>query len=612
MAVFFNGRLLTTPTVASQVFDQGMLDQQPATGNTLAIIGVSSGGAPTTPEWLRSISEARAYLKGGNLLRAVEMAFSPSNETAGPQSIVAVRLNVATNATLDLADSASRTVCTVSSTDFGVANNSIKVKIESGTHNGKKVSVAQGTTLYRGDDLDYEYFTVRYKDPAKSGYITIADAADGSDTTVTLETKTGTVYTTVATIRCSNYPTIGELVNRINAEGDGSTAGFIATIGAAMDEKSSIATMENTTGLARHDITYVASPISDGMTVTGHVQAIVDWMMSGSDSLVDAARTPQGTLGCANQAYLFLSGGTDGADPTIDEWLDCLEALENEDVQWIVPLCTDPTIAEDVWAATNAHVEFMSNQGKRERRAFVGCATTGETIDAVSGTSGYAVELNSDRVAFCYPGIYHYNDSAIYMNRSMTLYPSCFTAAILGGAFAGINPGETMTNRTLNVMGIESPGGISISSPGDTDDLINGGVLGLYKDRKGVVRVARACSTWLADNRYNRVEISTGCAVDYTCREVREKLQTFVGKKASPTTLQSVNAMVDSVLRNLATPEPIGLGLLVGDSAHPAYKNISSSIVGDVLRVTFECSPAIPINYILVSVHVTPYTSVII
>src|SRR5574343_360692 len=130
MAVFFDGRLLTTPTVATAVFDQGMLDRNPATGNTLALVGVSTGGAPNEAIYLYDVPSARAALKGGELLRAVEMAFSPSAETAGPQVVCAVRVGSPTQSSLTLANSASAAVINLVSTDYGVGTNNVKVKVE--------------------------------------------------------------------------------------------------------------------------------------------------------------------------------------------------------------------------------------------------------------------------------------------------------------------------------------------------------------------------------------------------------------------------------------------------------------------------------------------------
>jgi hypothetical protein len=119
--------------------------------------------------------------------------------------------------------------------------------------------------------------------------------------------------------------------------------------------------------------------------------------------------------------------------------------------------------------------------------------------------------------------------------------------------------------------------------------------------------VSQAISTWSADTKYNRVEVSTGAAVDFVVRSARDALERLIGQKASPITLYEGLATTESVLRELARPEPVGLGVIVGDVENPAYRNITGEITGDVLRIWFECSPAIPINYVLVSVYVKPW-----
>nr|MCU0383927.1 hypothetical protein [Cyclobacteriaceae bacterium] len=58
----------------------------------------------------------------------------------------------------------------------------------------------------------------------------------------------------------------------------------------------------------------------------------------------------------------------------------------------------------------------------------------------------------------------------------------------------------------------------------------------------------------------------------------------------------------------LALPEPQGPGVLAGDDESPAYRNIRARLEGDVLRVEFECSPVIPVNYVLVTIYAVPYS----
>ncbi len=586
MAVFFNGQVLTTPGVSSVVLDQGMLDQNPATGNTLAILGISAGGVPNVPTYFHSIPDARAALVSGDLLRAVELAFSPSAETGAPQSICAVRIGTPLQSSLTLNNSASTGVINLVSTDYGVGTNNIKVKVETSTDgNGKKVTVNKGTTQYVGDNLWRNALCVYYSGSSTYGLVTLNDAA------ISLSVASTATTVTADTFSFDAYPTVQDVANRINTNVG---SGWVASVVAGSAERSS-AVFENVTNKNVKG----SSVTSTWTTLTQHTAAIVEWINSTQEGLLTATRVTGATLPPANIAFTYLSGGSDGSVPTVVDWANGLNTLQTEDVQWIVPLSSDQL----VWAALSAHLGYMSSIGKRERRGFVGGAVG--TTKATALTN--AASINDDRVGYCFPGIFQYNDASIFAKRTPTLYPAYMTAVLIAAGFAGMSPGETMTNKSIKALGLE----LALVAPADTDALIQGGVLSLYKDAKGTFRCARALSTWLNDTRYNRVEISTGAVVDYVSRTVRDVVQAFVGKKGTPITLKTVNATVESTLYRFAQPEPVGLGMLVGDADFPAYRNITSSLDGDTLRLSFECSPAIPINYVLVSIHITPFSTTI-
>ncbi|NYW24423.1 hypothetical protein [Escherichia coli] len=137
--------------------------------------------------------------------------------------------------------------------------------------------------------------------------------------------------------------------------------------------------------------------------------------------------------------------------------------------------------------------------------------------------------------------------------------------------------------------------------------MIEGGVICVDFDGRRY-RVVRSVSTWRVDDSYNRVELSTGVALDYVARTVREALENLIGSRATPSLLTQAVSRTDSVLRELSRPEPAGMGLLAGDANNPAFRNITASIDGDVLSVSFECSPIIPLNYGLVTVKATPHS----
>jgi hypothetical protein len=169
--------------------------------------------------------------------------------------------------------------------------------------------------------------------------------------------------------------------------------------------------------------------------------------------------------------------------------------------------------------------------------------------------------------------------------------------------FAGVNPATALTNKSIKVRGLER----KLRNPTDTDQLILGGVL-CVEDTPTGYKVVKSISTWLNNTNYNRVEVSVGVGYDFVSRNVRNALDPLRGSKGSPATLKEYVSRVDSALRALALPEPMGPGVLVGDKTSPAYKNITASLEGDVVRVEFECSVGIPTNYILCVVHAVPYS----
>lgn len=567
MPVFFNGRLLITPQAASVVDDSALANRNLTVGNVVAIIGRSQGGEPKTAIRLRSPTQARKVLLSGDGLKAVEKAFAPSNATNGPSQVVFMRVNPAVQASLQLLDGAAAAAIDVKSTDYGLYANQIKVKVETGTNAGKKITAQLGNDYYSKDDLARSAFTIQYTGAEVTAQMSV------TNTQVILKAPAAT---TVATIELATYDTVQELVDRLN-----SVAGFAATVVAGSANTASLNGLDGTTNQDVKTALYAA---------TANLQAVIDFMNSAAEGYLTATRATNATQPPANIPFTYLAGGSDG-NVTNTDWSDCLDALQTVDVQWVVPLSSDASIH----AMADAHVAFMSNAGKMERRAFVG----GATALTISNASDAAELLNSDRTAYCWPGIYDYD-----ADGNLTLYPPYILAAICAGAFSGMNPGEPLTNKPLAIYGVET----EIAEPTDTDYLIQSGVLAVRNTGRGF-RVVKSISTWLNNQNYNRVEVSTGAAVDFVTRNVREALQEFVGRKGSPITIGQAISRTESSLRELARPEPVGPGILVGDVQNPPYRNITAELEGDVLRIQFECSPVIPINYVLATVYAVPYST---
>lgn len=565
MAVFFNGRLLITPTTATAVNDDAMRNQNLATTNTVALIGLCDRGQPKTPLRFGSPTEAQKALVSGELLEAVLAAFSPSAETAGPGEVVVLRVNPATSGTGTMLDSTGAVAINLTSTDYGVGENEINYKVEAGTLAGVRITTKRNLNYYTKDNIARSAFNVHYVGTETTATIDI------TGTEVKLSAPAGTV---VATIDLNNAKNVLALVERINA-----VPNFIANV---LDG--------NAYALALNGLDYVtAASVKSTYTVRADLQAAIDWINSGAEEYLTATRGANAGKPPAPAVTKFITGATSGVSQMSD-WVDCFEVLQGIDVQWFVPLSDD----EAIHAMADAHALYMSTIGKRERRCIVGTELGTSDEAAVE----LAKSINSDRTSLIHLGHYNYDSAG-----ALTLFPPYITAALVGGMFAGVNPGTPLTNKTIRVRGLER----NLRVPTDTDLLISNGVFCIESSERGY-KVVRSISTWLTSENYNRVEQSCGTALDFVSRSVRDALDALRGQKGNPLIISRAGSIVESTLRELAREEPVGPGILAGDAFNPAYRNITASLEGDVLRVEFECSPVIPVNYVLATIYAVPFT----
>jgi len=566
MSVFFNGKLLVSPTTASVVSDNAMRNQNLSVGNAVALIGRSAGGKPKTALRFGSPSEAQAALVSGELLDAVLAAFDPSNETSGPSEVIAIRVNPATQSTGVINAAGSVAVINLTSSDYGLKENSISYKVEAGSTSGVRMTIQRGQSYYTQDNIARQAFSIVYTGGQATATLTT------TGTSLVLAAPAGTP---VLTLDLNVYKTIQDVVDRINL-----VTGFAASVLDGNYTQPALNGLDYVTAVSVKTTTY---------TARADLQAAVDWLNSASEGFVTATRVASVGAIPAVAAAQFMTGGSDGST-TNSDWSDGFTALQTIDAQWITPVSSDPAIH----AMADAHVAFMSNVGRKERRAI--CGTPSGTSD--SAAIALAKSINSDRTSLVHLGHYNYDATG-----NLVLYPPYISAALIAGAFAGSNPGTPLTNKSIKVRGLER----DLRNPTDTDLLINGGVLCLENTPKGY-KVVKSISTWLTNTNYNRVEQSCGVAVDFVARNVREALDVLRGQKGNPLVISRAISIAESTLRELARAEPQGPGVIVGDAASPAYKNISASLEGDVLRVEFQCSPVIPVNYVLATIFAVPFT----
>lgn len=568
MSIFFDGRLITTPAVVSRVDDSAMDNPNGDAGNVAAFIGRAADGKPNSVLRFANAGQARSTLVGGELLDCILAAFDPSSETPAPSEIVAVRINPALQATLTLQSASSVPVINLASQSYGARANRVAVKVEAGTLRGTKLTTKLGDVTYSADNVARDAFSIRYT---------------GSETTAVIQTSNTSVIvsapsgTPVATLDLNEFKTIQEVADRLNG-----IPNISVTVLDGSGQQPALNGLDTVTA---QDIKAAA------YTVRADLQAAVDWLNGQGEGFVTATRAANAGTVPGPLPFTYLAGGSDGV-VTNTNWTNAFEVLQTTDVQW-VGVASD---APDIHAMLSSHVGYMSTVGRSERRAVAGtplATTDGEAITL-------AKAINSDRVSLTHLGVYAYNASG-----ALVLQPPYIAAAKVVGAFAGVTPGTPLTGRSLKIQGLER----KLRNPTDTDALIRGGILCIEDTREGF-KVVKSISTWLNDSKYNRVEQSTGAAVDYTARTLRASVESLKGRKGSPLTLGQARANIETALTNLARPEPVGLAVLVGDEASPAWRNLTVSLSGDVLQIAVEVQPAIGINYIAITIYARPYSGV--
>lgn len=564
--LFFNGRSYSTPTTVSRIDDSAEQPKSLTVGNVLAIIGTCTGGKPNVPLAFGDPNTVASVLVSGPLLTAVQKAFSPSAQTDAPSTVIAIRVGSATQAALTLKDSAGAACIDLLSTQYGLPANQVKIKVEAGSVSGRKVTTQFGQFYASQDNLGRNALTVAYTGVEATARMLV------SPTQVVLFAPS---LTPVATIALADAPTVAQLADRI-----ASVPGFLATVfGGA----------EHTPALLGLDTNSVVDVKTAPVVVTADLAAIIEWLNSAGEGYVTASRSAGATLPPAAVPFAYLVGGTAPA-VTMADYANALGALQAVDCQHVVPLTGDPA----VHAACDAHVAYMSVVGRKERRAYVGPAA-GTSLAAVLALP---LALDSDRTALCWPGYYDYDANGV-----RTLYAPFFTAVLVAAGFAGSDPGTPMTNKTLKVRGLE----VEVRNPTDTDQLIQAGVLTLEKTTQGY-KVVRSITTWLANDNYNRCEVSVGIATDFVARNVRDAVDPLRGQEATPIAIARAVSQAQSALLELSKPQPAGPGVLVGDAKNPPFRNVTASLTGDVLAVSFEASPVIPINFIPISIAIVPYS----
>jgi hypothetical protein len=276
-----------------------------------------------------------------------------------------------------------------------------------------------------------------------------------------------------------------------------------------------------------------------------------------------------------------LSGGGEGTTSFAD-WQKALNLLKKARVNSIVVLTPDPA----VHAALDAHCAYMGGIGRSERDGFVGLMNTGQTDLATKDEiKSQIVDLNTRHIRAWAQNYERFNTAG-----ERTEFNPTFGAVALAGMQAGSPVGTSLTFKFLNTLGLRQHS--TWNPTDDAEEMIQAGLV-FGETLEGVgTRVVRNITTWLKTNNIARTEGSVNEAVNFAAFSFRTNMEISVGRPGFSGTI------------NAAKGVAIGtLGLLVDAGTLVAYRGLDFELIVDVLDVSVEIAPVIPINFVKNTIH---------
>lgn len=614
MGVFFNGRYFIAPTVATFVDDTALTPTGLVGSNVIGMMGPSKDGIPNQAYLLTSLNDATDIFGEGPLVDGAAMSFA-----GGAQYIWATRVGGTYSGSTHLfttppaqakylVSDGSGIPFPLLSKAYGLHANGIQVSTATNGTKGFDITVvAQGNTLLA---TQVYYDILRIKNGSATA---ITFTISGGDLTITSGANTAPSFA------MASIATTTDLVEAIKDAMANATASSIDP------NDFEFTVLKEVPGSYIDTTAFSANPAAT-TTVTANVRAIFDWFNSGSQPYVYAEDSASIFTGTGSKdltkfsagSFNFADATTKGASGALDStsYTGALaEIYEDLDLDLIVPIVDDylglsiTSSADAIFDAVLDHCKSMSTIGSEERVGLVGylfdnvslpptttVSSDGDADTVTASLIAKASAFNSPYMAVCAPRLKTFD-----IKGTLKFFNGTYTAAYIAGMIAQFPVGEPITNKELSGL----QGLSTYFKNRQVIELIDNGVLTIEKVGSAL-KVVQGVTTWISDDNFNKKEISVRLATNYIAKNCRDNLKQFIGRKNSPQILSIIKGSLVQVLRELENNE-----IIVGTLAYPAYRNLTLTADGDVVRVSFECAPALPLNYLLISIHATVFRATI-
>jgi len=386
--------------------------------------------------------------------------------------------------------------------------------------------------------------------------------------------RTVTISGVAAWAKVATQSTLLKAADYFNARYIATVGGFVFTLVTALT-KFALGDLDKTVSAVN-----ALSPAEPSFY--GDLWAVMSWINQNSQYVIASrASGAQGGAPSNTASPVFLAGGTEGVASSTD-WQKGLNLLKQTRVNTIVVLTADPA----VHAMVDAHCAYMGGIGRSERDAVVGLMNAAMTdVGTKDEVKTQIVDLNTRHIRAVAQAIERYNTAG---DRQEFTPP--FHAAMIAGMQAGADVGTPLTFKYVNALNFRQH--TSWNPTDDAEEMVQAGLCFLENVEGVGRRVVRNITTHLSSNNIAFSEASVNQAVNFAAFNFRGNMETAVGKKGFAGTIGAAKGVAIGTL-----------GLLVDNAILVAYRSLSLDLVVDVMEVSVEMAPVLPVNFVKTTIH---------
>lgn len=550
------------------------------------LVGSAQAGIPNEVYRLRNYQQALQSFRGGDLLDAIELAWNPGEQGAEAGEILAMRVEDAKNAKLEVPG------LTFVSKIYGNEANEIKVGLsDNAITNTKRLRVGFSPDNYNEtfDNLG-KIFSIEYtgseaqatysvtEDPnvpiARKLVLKTGKDADSLEEEISFDLGDGAnEYTNAVVSEINNLP---DWEAKFFSIGDKNIETKYYDKAEDVDVKGSPAYIEALAGDIAKQLEY---------------NEYVEVKIGGEDLDIDVdsleleegeeARVRAGQFAADREVENFpfqnLEGGSNGIIPT--SWADKFRQFANiAGTYYLVPL----TDLASVHAEALAFAKDRSDNGD-PKRIFVG----GRSNESSEQLVNRASNLKDPRAA-----LVGFSGSRRMENGQLKRLPGYLMAAQVAGIASGQGVGEALTFKHFNVTELNR-----VLDGSELDALNEAGVITLEYVRnreQTYFRIVQDVTTYNDKTDPVKNEVSVGESTDFLVSQLKIGLdENFIGTKAVVSSASLIKNYVQSFLDDKKRSEEI---------QDYTPEEVQVVVDGDVAMISMTIMPVRSLNKISVSV----------